>query len=83
MSSLQPAPAPTPQPTQTTGMGTVETGELHETDPHANTPRTTANLEATATGKYLTVVIYNVSRAVIMHEVYNSKQLIFLPNDCY
>lgn len=50
MSSLQPAPAPTPQPTQTTGMGTVETGEIHETDPHATTPRTTANLEATATG---------------------------------
>lgn len=50
MSSPQPAPAPTPQPTQTTGMGTVETGEIHETDPHATTPRITANLEATATG---------------------------------
>ncbi|XP_034306877.2 IQ motif and ubiquitin-like domain-containing protein isoform X1 [Magallana gigas] len=49
--TIQPAPAPTPQPTQTTGMGTVETGEIHETDPHATTPRTTANLEATATVK--------------------------------
>ncbi|XP_061175886.1 IQ and ubiquitin-like domain-containing protein [Saccostrea echinata] len=49
--TIQQAPAPTPQPTQTTGMGTMETGEGHETDPHATTPRTTANLEATATVK--------------------------------
>ncbi|KAK3103197.1 hypothetical protein FSP39_017279 [Pinctada imbricata] len=40
------APAPTPQPTQT-----MESGDMHETDPHASTPRTTANLEATATVK--------------------------------
>lgn len=76
MSSLQPAPAPTPQPTQTTGMGTVETGEIHETDPHATTPRTTANLEATATGLYnITVIIHNTSKAVLIS--YSCHSLIF------